>query len=81
MTKEQVIQPTSGWFPLMITLLLMVGAPTGVVTGIVLLEGIGLVGVPLIIMGVLSGLGCLLMFFGFQAVAPNDACVLLLFGE
>jgi len=81
MPKEQVYKPMSGWSPLMITLLLVIGAPAGIVTGALLVESSGLSGGLLIAAGVLSGLAGLLMFFGFQAVAPNDARVMLLFGE
>jgi hypothetical protein len=38
-------------------------------------------GLMLLIAGVLAGISGFLMSFGFQVVAPNDARVLLLFGE
>ena len=82
MTKERALKPSSGWSRLAITLLLIVGAPTGVVIGIALAStDLAVAGAVLIIAGVLSGFSGLLMLFGFQAVAPNDARVMLLFGE
>jgi regulator of protease activity HflC (stomatin/prohibitin superfamily) len=79
--KEQIFKPLSGWFPLIMTLVLVVGGPATFVGGILLVEGNGMAGGMLIIAGILGGLAGLLMLFGFQAVAPNDARVMLLFGE
>jgi len=62
MTKEQELKPSSGWSRLPIALLLIVGAPTGFVLGIVLASNdYGLVGALLIITGILSGLSGLLL--------------------
>ena len=82
MTKEQELKPSSGWSRLPIALLLIVCAPTGIVLGIVLASNdYESIGALLIIPGILSGLSGLLLTFGFQAVAPNDARAMLLFGE
>jgi regulator of protease activity HflC (stomatin/prohibitin superfamily) len=79
--KEQVLKPMSGWFPLVISLGLILGGPAMVVVGAVLMSGNVVAGLMLLIAGVLAGLSGFLMLFGFQAVAPNDARVMLLFGE
>jgi regulator of protease activity HflC (stomatin/prohibitin superfamily) len=82
MTNEQELKASSGWSLLPIALLLIVGAPTGIALGTVagnygLITGATL----LVIAGILSGISGLLMMFGFQSVAPNNARVMLLFGE
>jgi regulator of protease activity HflC (stomatin/prohibitin superfamily) len=76
MVKEKVIRPLTGWVPLVACL------------------GMSVMGIVLIIrsspppdapMGFATGcfleLLVVVMIFGFQAVAPNDGRVLLLFGE
>ncbi|MEM7612011.1 MAG: SPFH domain-containing protein [Pseudomonadota bacterium] len=65
---EKTYRAVSGWLPLIILIGLIVGA---------LYLFIGLkseAGIPLILLA-------LIMVFGFQAIAPNDARVLLLFGN
>jgi len=82
MITEKKLVPQSGWSRLPMALALLVGAPIGLIIGIVLADGVsGLLGTLLIIAGVASGLFGFLMLFGFQAVAPNDSRVLLLFGD
>lgn len=81
MTKELAFRPLSGWAPLVCNLMLIAGTPAGIVIGMLLAEESGLICGTVIAAGVLSGLSGLLMLFGFQAVAPNDARVMLLFGE
>jgi regulator of protease activity HflC (stomatin/prohibitin superfamily) len=81
MTQEKVFKPMSGWMPLVIMLGLIVAAPCGVVVGVLLVDAIGPIGGLVVVGGVLSAIAALLMLFGFQAVAPNDARVLLLFGD
>lgn len=82
MTTEQELKPSSGWSKLTTALLLVVGGPIGIVMGIVLAANdVGVVGVFPILGGVIAGLSGLVMLFGFQAVAPNDARVMLLFGD
>ncbi len=75
MIEERVYKPMSGWFPLIVALALIVTAPTAFIIGVV---GEILV---LLFVGVVAGIAGLLTLFGFQAVAPNDARVLLLFGD
>ncbi|MDP7014518.1 MAG: SPFH domain-containing protein [Pirellulaceae bacterium] len=77
MYKENHLKPLSGWFPLIVCLLLIIGAPTGfaalAATGI--FHPAALIGM---IVGILAGVLCV---FGFMAIPPNSARVLLLFGE
>ena len=80
--NEQVYKPMSGWFPLVLTLGFWLAAPTMFITGAVQADaGNTGVGVAMIITAILVLLTAILMLFGFQAVAPNDARVMLLFGE
>lgn len=76
--KERVIKPVSGWGPLVLMLALFVGGPIAQVIG-----GIrgDTTGIALIVLGTLAEITAFIMLFGFLAVAPNDARVLLLFGE
>ena len=61
--------------PLGVTIVLLVLAPVSFIGGVVAES------VVLILLGVLSAIAMVLTLFGFQAVAPNDARVLLLFGD
>jgi regulator of protease activity HflC (stomatin/prohibitin superfamily) len=82
MIKEHVVKPRSGWFPLFVTVLLFLAGPACFVFGLIQTEaGNGWVGGPLIAGGILLILLGVMMIFGFQAVPPNGARVLLLFGE
>lgn len=81
-TEEKELTPVSGWTQLPITLMLLAGGPIGLVIGIITADNVsGIVGGLLIMAGVVSGISGFLMLFGFQAVAPNNARVLLLFGD
>ena len=73
MIKEVAVRPTTGWGPLVVSLGMLFGGPFIIIFG-AMSNGI------LIPVGILSILAGVLMLFGFQAVAPNDARVLLLFG-
>jgi regulator of protease activity HflC (stomatin/prohibitin superfamily) len=82
MMKEHAYKPMSGWIPLVIVLLMIIAVPTLIILGAISVEErMPWLGVPLIITGALVGLAAFLTLFGFQAVAPNDARVMLLFGE
>ncbi|MBD3177787.1 MAG: SPFH domain-containing protein [Armatimonadia bacterium] len=76
--KEQVLRPMSGWGPLVLMLVLVLGSPLVFALGIVMDGGLGTL---LIVGGIVGEVAGFLMLFGFQAVAPNDARVMLLFGE
>ncbi len=80
--KEQVFRPVSGWFPLMISVILILGGPATFITGLVMAStGNDLSPAPLVIGGILALICGVVSLFGYQAVAPNDARVMLLFGE
>lgn len=74
MIKEVAFKPMSGWGPLVVLLGLILGGPAIILVG-------AISEVALIPVGILSIVLGLLMLFGFQAVAPNTARVLLLFGS
>ncbi|MEO1595866.1 MAG: SPFH domain-containing protein [Pseudomonadota bacterium] len=65
---ERTYNAISGWLPLLVLLGLIGGAIAGFVNA---LPVVGIVCILLVVIGVV----------GFQAVAPNDARVLLLFGD
>jgi hypothetical protein len=79
MISERVIQPMSGWFPLVVCLTGLIGSPLILVLAAALASktGAGLLALVLVPCIMAS----LVMLFGFQAIAPNQARVLLLFGE
>jgi regulator of protease activity HflC (stomatin/prohibitin superfamily) len=81
MVQESVIRPQSGWPWLAICLVLLLGGPALFVYAAIAAASVPdppiwafVLAVPMFIVG------CI-MLGGFQAVAPNDARVLLLFGE
>jgi regulator of protease activity HflC (stomatin/prohibitin superfamily) len=80
MVSEKTYRPLSGWLPLLVTLALLVGGPWQTIVAMHALsmgEGSGwsiVVGVLLVLSGVVS-------LAGYVAIAPNQARVLLLFGQ
>lgn len=76
MVEERELQPNAGWLALVCTATALVVAVWLFVSGVVYPNSPASV-----VLGVLLFLACVVMSFGFQAVAPNDARVLLLFGE
>ena len=74
MIAERTIRPMSGWLPLVVILVLIIGGPTLFITHVE--QG----NVPFILSGIGMLLAGLIGLFGFLAVAPNEARVLLLFG-
>ena len=77
MSNERRFRPMPGWVPLPICLLLAIGSPVTVL-GLIAARGF-----PTPTVVILAGLGFLtsvVMLFGFQAIAPNQARVMLLFG-
>lgn len=82
MHHERIFKPTSGWFPLALFLGLIVAA---IITFITAMVNTAAIGGPLT---AVCAIGCLLTaitsaicLFGLMAIAPNQARVLLLFGE
>lgn len=75
MIQEKVIRPQSGWPWLLLSLALLAGGPTLILSTLSHSSGgIILTGSTLLIAG-------FIMLFGLQAIPPNDARVLLLFGD
>jgi regulator of protease activity HflC (stomatin/prohibitin superfamily) len=76
--KEIYYSPRSGWLPLLLSLgLLLLPVPMLIVGGI---WGEAILGVA-VILSILSALVSFVFALGFMAIAPNEARVLLLFGE
>ena len=76
--QERTVRPMAGWLPLVVCLALIVGGPLAAVyagrSGLVPLW-------PWIVAGILAVLAGVVGLFGSMAIAPNQARVLLLFGE
>jgi regulator of protease activity HflC (stomatin/prohibitin superfamily) len=81
MVQEKKFTPIIGWFPLLVCVALVVSGPLLVVYGATTLERThGDVGLAHLLAGIASLLLAFLTIFGFQAIAPNEARVYLLFG-
>jgi regulator of protease activity HflC (stomatin/prohibitin superfamily) len=81
MIAEKPYRPLSGWLPLLVTCAMFIAGPWLIIAGAIGLDVHGM-GTPLaMLIGgiVLTVLGTIFLF-GFQAIAPNQARVLLLFG-
>ncbi len=72
---ERPVRPAPGWAMLVACLVLLALTPTLIIMGAMAENAL------LVIPGILCGVGCFVALFGFQAVQPNDARVLLLFGN
>ncbi len=75
MTAEKTIRPGSGWFPLLTVLALLIGGLLLTIFSAVVESA------PLILLGVAAVICGVISLFGFMAIAPNQARVLLLFGH
>ncbi|WP_299462690.1 SPFH domain-containing protein [uncultured Gimesia sp.] len=75
MTEERIYHPMSGWFPLAVCLGGVLSAVLLFIAGAVFSSG------PLMFLAFIIGPSCLIGLFGCMAIAPNQARVLLLFGE
>lgn len=78
MIHEKVFRPLSGWVPLLVSLGLLLAVPGWLIYEFVQYENPQVWQVFLLVVSILVGF---IMLFGFQAVAPNDARALLLFGK
>ncbi len=82
MVAEKTFNPLSGWFPLMVTIVLFLAGPYLFITGAI---GLGYPGgiafVLRMVLGVILFLTAFISLFGYMAIAPNQARVLLLFGS
>ncbi len=80
--QERTVQVFNGWVMLPINLILLLGGPALLVNSIV--SGADRYGHPvwgLFVLALLMLLGGFVMLFGFFALQPNEARVLILFGE
>ncbi len=75
MTEERIYHPMSGWFPLAVCLGGVLSAVLLFIAGAVLKSGL------FFFLAFVTGPACLIGLFGCVAIAPNQARVLLLFGE
>lgn len=76
--KEKTIVPGSGWMPLFVCLALLPAAIVLILVGAAMGGGLGALLVFFAVLAIPVGL---IGLFGLMAIAPNDARVLLLFGE
>jgi regulator of protease activity HflC (stomatin/prohibitin superfamily) len=82
MIAEKTYRPMNGWFPLFVTLVMIVAGIWFVISKAIALGNYGgrqdlvfmISGIVILLLGVLS-------IFGFMAIQPNQARVLLLFGK
>src|SRR5687767_8062744 len=83
MSQERPYQVASGWARLPINLGMVIAAPVLFFSGVGLAAGAQnpIAGVPLIILGLLSLLVGILLLAGHFTLQPNEARVLILFGE
>jgi regulator of protease activity HflC (stomatin/prohibitin superfamily) len=73
--SERPYQARSGWVPLFLCLIAIVAGPVVVIAAATAAAPLWLLLAAVLLLGGIVGL------FGLQAIAPNDARVLLLFGE
>jgi regulator of protease activity HflC (stomatin/prohibitin superfamily) len=79
---EKIIKPTSGWMPLAILVSALLFAVLLFVFATLNSEGLGpFVTGTLVVIALLTFFASLVGMIGFMAIAPNQARVLLLFGE
>ncbi len=77
MIREIPFRPVSGWLPLfLLASIILFGGP-----GLIVAGGTGVGPSALVPLGIVALIASVVCMFGFMAVAPNDARVLLLFGE
>ncbi len=82
MTAEKTYKPISGWIPLLVTIALLIAGPWFFIVGVIDLgdynsEG----GLLQLVLGVVLFAAGFIALFGYMAIAPNQARVLLLFGS
>ncbi len=80
--REQVVTVKNGWAMLPLNILLLIAGPAMFITSIVMGERQhGPPYWPLFVAGILVLAAAIIMIFGFFALQPNQARVLVLFGE
>ena len=80
MVQEKIFRPASGWSPLFCCLAMILAGPLLIVWASAVI-GPQLLTAVLIPLGVVTALAGVVGLFGCMPVAPNQARVLLLFGE
>jgi len=83
MVNEKTIRPRSGWIPLLVWLTVLLGVPLLFVFGVIgAISPPSQTVAPFLVIGIFLTIVLeIVAIFGFQAVPPNNARVLLLFGE
>ena len=82
MNIEKTYRPLNGWFPLFVTLAMIFGGPVLFFVNVIRFsEGGGALNFALFLCGIFTFILGFISFFGFMAIAPNQARVLLLFGQ
>ncbi len=82
MITEKTYRPLNGWLPLLIILAMLVGGTWMFIFGVIgLSQGGSRALIFLFVAGIATFLLGILSLFGFIAIAPNQARVLLLFGQ
>lgn len=79
--RERVVSVKNGWALLPVNILLLLAGPAMFISSIAMGERRGPPYWPLFIAGILVLAGAIIMLFGFFALQPNEARVLVLFGE
>ncbi|MBL4886332.1 MAG: SPFH domain-containing protein [Planctomycetaceae bacterium] len=75
MNSEIKYSPISGWSVILLSLILVIGAPIAfIIFAIMTNPEFMILAIPVFLIGIVS-------LFGFMAIAPNNARVLLLFGK
>lgn len=80
-TVEKLTVPSTGWGKLVRFFLGTILTAGLIVVGAAMASEPGVIGPLLIFAGLLLGTGCFISLFGFMAIQPNEARVLLLFGN
>jgi regulator of protease activity HflC (stomatin/prohibitin superfamily) len=82
MSREQTIQLPSGWGMLGVNLACLLLAPVLFVSGVIIsADRLPIVGVPLIILGIVTFIATIISLNGHVTLQPNEACLYTLFGS
>jgi regulator of protease activity HflC (stomatin/prohibitin superfamily) len=82
MVAEKTYSPMNGWFPLFVNLVMIVGGPWLIISNAIALGSYGgSQNLLLLLCGSVVTLFAIINIFGFMAIQPNQARVLLLFGK
>ena len=77
MIQEKVFRPMTGWLPLVVVLMMLIGSPLLIIYFASTYHSPE----PYVFAFLFTFFTSIVMRFGFQAVAPNNARALLLFGD